>query len=150
MLKQKQSKMIAGRSLDEILNRFNDKTNDPRKAQKGKNVAKIIKEFLKINCSIKKASNKLNLFFKKYRINLRVEKNYFPICKNKFSGLNIKYSASFGRQLEYYTGLVFKIDVKIKSNKINIINGGRYDNLISDLGSNKKIPAVGAAINLND
>ena len=43
-----------------------------------------------------------------------------------------------------------KIDVKIKSNKINIINGGRYDNLISDLGSNKKIPAVGAAINLND
>ena len=40
--------------------------------------------------------------------------------------------------------------VKIKSNKINIINGGRYDNLIGDLGSNKKIPAVGAAINLND
>ena len=67
-----------------------------------------------------------------------------------FSKLNIKYSASFGRQLEYYTGLVFKIDVKINSNKINIINGGRYDNLIGDLGSNKKIPAVGAAINLND
>ena len=42
------------------------------------------------------------------------------------------------------------IDIKIKSNKINIINGGRYDNLIGDLGSNKKIPAVGAAINLND
>ena len=92
----------------------------------------------------------LNLFFKKYKINLRVEKNYFPISKNKFSRLNVKYSASFGRQLEYYTGLVFKIDIKIKSNKINIINGGRYDNLIGDLGSNKKIPAVGAAINLND
>ena len=150
MLKQKQSKMIAGRSLDEILNRFNDKINDPRRPQKGKNVAKIIKEFLKINCPIRKASNKLNFFFKKYKINLRVEKNYFPISKNKFSRLNIKYSASFGRQLEYYTGLVFKIDVKIKSNKINIINGGRYDNLIGDLGSNKKIPAVGAAINLND
>ena len=150
MLRQKQSNMIARRSLDEILNRFDDKINDPRKPQKGKNVAKIIKEFLKINCPIRKASNKLNLFFKKYRVNLRVEKNYFPISKNKFSGLKIKYSASFGRQLEYYTGLVFKIDVKIKSNKINIINGGRYDNLISDLGSNKKIPAVGAAINLND
>jgi len=150
MLKQEQSKMIARRSIDEILNRFNDKINDPRKPQKGKNVAKIIKEFLKINCPIRKASNKLNLFFKKYSINLRVEKNYFPISKNKFSRLDIKYSASFGRQLEYYTGLVFKIDVKIKSNKINIINGGRYDNLIGDLGSNKKIPAVGAAINLND
>ena len=150
MLKQKQSKIIAGRSLDEILNRFNNKINDPRRPQKGKNVVKIIKEFLKIDCPISEAFNKLNLFFKKYKINLRVEKNYFPISKNKFSRLNVKYSASFGRQLEYYTGLVFKIDIKIKSNKINIINGGRYDNLIGDLGSNKKIPAVGAAINLND
>ena len=81
------------------------------------------------------------------------EGRFKPYCYAFFDDdilYDIKYSASFGRQLEYYTGLVFKIDVKIKSNKINIINGGRYDNLIGDLGSNKKIPAVGAAINLND
>ena len=52
-------------------------------------------------------------------------------------------------RLEYYTGLVFKIEIKEKSKNKNIINGGRYDNLISDLGSKKKIPAVGAALNLN-
>ncbi len=150
MLKQDQHKMIAGRSVNEILKRFNNKIKDPRKAKKGKNVAKIIKEFLKIKCSIDQAANKLNYFFKKNKINLRVENNYFPITKNKISKLNIRYSASFGRQLEYYTGLVFKIEIKKKSKNINIINGGRYDNLIGDLGSNKKIPAVGAAINLND
>ena len=150
MLKQDQYKMIAGRSVNEILERFNNKIKDPRRAKKGKNVAKIIKEFLKIKCSIDQAANKLNYFFKKNKINLRVENNYFPITKNKVSKLNIRYSASFGRQLEYYTGLVFKIEIKKKSKNINIINGGRYDNLIGDLGSNKKIPAVGAAINLND
>ena len=150
MLKQDQLKMIAGRSVNEILERFNNKIKDPRRAKKGRNVVKIIKEFLKINCSINQAANKLNLFFKKYKINLRVENNYFPITKNKVSKLNIRYSASFGRQLEYYTGLVFKIEIKRKSKNINIINGGRYDNLIGDLGSNKSIPAVGAAINLND
>lgn len=150
MLKQDQLKMIAGRSVNEILERFNNKIKDPRRAKKGRNVVKIIKEFLKINCSINQAANKLNLFFKKYKINLRVENNYFPITKNKVSKLNIRYSASFGRQLEYYTGLVFKIEIKRKSKNINIINGGRYDNLIGDLGSNKRIPAVGAAINLND
>ena len=32
----------------------------------------------------------------------------------------------------------------------NIINGGRYDKLISDLGSEKQIPAVGAALNLSN
>ena len=150
MLKQAQYKMIAGRSVNEILERFNNKIKDPRRAKKGKNVAKIIKEFLKINCSIDQAAKKLNYFFKKNKINLRVESNYFPITKNKVSKLNVRYSASFGRQLEYYTGLVFKIEIKKKSKNINIINGGRYDNLIGDLGSNKKIPAVGAAINLND
>jgi len=150
MLKQDQYKMIAGRSVNEILERFNNKIKDPRRAKKGKNVAKIIKEFLKIKCSIDQAANKLNYFFKKNKINLRVENNYFPITKNKISKLNIRYSASFGRQLEYYTGLVFKIEIKSKYKNINIINGGRYDNLIGDLGSNKKIPAVGAAINLND
>ena len=150
MLKQVQYKMIAGRSVNEILERFNNKIKDPRRAKRGKNVAKIIKDFLKIKCSIDQAANKLNYFFKKNKINLRVENNYFPITKNKISKLNIRYSASFGRQLEYYTGLVFKIEIKKKSKNINIINGGRYDNLIGDLGSNKKIPAVGAAINLND
>ena len=62
--------------------------------------------------------------------------------------INVIFSASFGRELEYYTGMVFKIDIKLKKKILNIINGGRYDMLISDLGSKKKIPAVGAALNL--
>ena len=149
MLKQDQSRQIAGRTLNEILTRFNNKIKDPRRAKRGRNVSLIIKKFLKINCPINQAPSKLNSFFKKNKINIRVQDNYFPITKNKLSKLNIKYSASFGRQLEYYTGLVFKIDIKSKSKNINVINGGRYDNLISDLGSVKKIPAVGAALNFN-
>jgi len=150
MLKGDQSRQIAGRTVNEILVRFNNKIKDPRRAKKGRNVSKIIKEFLKIACPIDQAANKLNLFFKKNKINLRVQKDYFPIAKNKYAKLNIRFSASFGRQLEYYTGMVFKIDIKSKSKKINIINGGRYDNLIADLGSSKIVPAVGAAINLNN
>ena len=149
MFKQDQSRLIAGRSLKEILARFDNKIKDPRRAKRGRNVSNIIKEFLKINCPIEQASNKLNTFFKKNKINIRVQDNYFPVTKNKLGKLNVKYSAAFGRQLEYYTGLVFKIDIKEKSKNKNIINGGRYDNLISDLGSVKKIPAVGAAFNLN-
>ena len=44
--------------------------------------------------------------------------------------------------------MVFKIDVKIGTKNMNIVNGGRYDKLIANLGGGKKIPAVGAAINL--
>ena len=51
--------------------------------------------------------------------------------------------------IQLYTGMVFKIDIKSKNSLKNIINGGRYDGLISDLGSKKQTPAVGAALNLN-
>ena len=149
MLKDKQENIVAGRSIAEVLKRFNNKIKDPRRAIRGKKASKIIKDFLNINCPINKAAEKLNLFFKKNKINLTVDQKYFPISQNKLSKLNVEFSASFGRELEYYTGMVFKIDIKNKSKKINIINGGRYDKLIFDLGSKKQVPAVGAALNLN-
>ncbi len=150
MLKEDLSKFIAGRSINEILKRFDNKIRDPRGASKGKSVSQIIKNFLKIKCPINKAAAELNKFFKKNKINLVVDQKYFPTSKNKISKLNVVFSASFGRQLEYYTGMVFKIDIKSKSKSRNIINGGRYDKLISDLGSEKQIPAVGAALNLSN
>ena len=149
MLKENLSKVIAGRSINEILKRFDNKIRDPRGARKGENVSKIIKEFLKIKCPINKAANELNKFFKKNKINLVVDQKYFPTSNNKISKLNVVFSASFGRQLEYYTGMVFKIDIKSKSKNRNIINGGRYDKLISDLGAKNQVAAVGAALNLN-
>ena len=149
MLKEDLSNIVAGRTINEILKRFDQKIKDPRRASKGKNVSKIIKDFLKIKCPINKAAIELNKFFKKNRINLAVDQKYFPISNNKVSKLNVVFSASFGRQLEYYTGMVFKINIKSKNSLKNIINGGRYDGLISDLGSKKQTPAVGAALNLN-
>jgi len=149
MLKKNLSRIVAGRSINEILKRFDNKIKDPRRTNKGKNVSKIIKDFLKIKCPINIATKELNNFFKKNKINLIVDQRYFPTSNNKISKLNVVFSTSFGRQLEYYTGMVFKIDIKSKSKVKNVINGGRYDKLISDLGSKQQVAAVGAALNLN-
>ena len=148
MLKSNQNFLIANRTTSEILERFDKKIKDPRKINKGKNIVKIIKNFLRIKCPINKAAEELNKFFKKNKINLIVEQNYFPIDRNKISKLNVIFSSTVGRQLEYYTGIVFKIDIKLNSRIINCCNGGRYDKLISDLGSKKQISAVGAALNI--
>jgi ATP phosphoribosyltransferase regulatory subunit len=148
LLKQNQSTIIAGRSIGEILKRFDTKIKDPRTASKGKKVSKIIRSFLKIKCPINNAAKELNKFFKKNKINLVVDQKYFPISSNKISKLDVMFSTSFGRQLEYYTGMVFKIDIKSNSKMVNCCSGGRYDGLISDLGSKKQTCAVGAAFNL--
>ena len=148
MLQDNQSFIVANRTIKEILERFDKKIKDPRRPSRGRNISKIIRDFLKIKCPINKAAFELNKFFRKNKINLVVDQKYFPISKNKISKLNVVFSTSFGRQLEYYTGMVFKIDIRSKSKIINCCNGGRYDKLISDLGSKKQTPAVGAAFNL--
>ena len=50
-----------------------------------------------------------------------------------------------------FEGYVFlnERDMMLISKNINFINGGRYDQLISDLGSKNQVSAVGAALNLN-
>ena len=148
MIKEDKSSIIAGRSIDEILKRFDNKINDPRRTNTGRNVSKVIRDFLKIKCPINNAAKELNKFFKKNKINVIIDQKYFPLTKKKVSKINVIFSTAFGRQLEYYTGMVFRIDIKSNNKIKNVYNGGRYDQLISDLGSNKIVPAVGAAINL--
>ncbi len=60
-------------------------------------------------------------------------------------GLNPKrfhFSANFGREIEYYTGFVFQV----QAGGIAIAGGGRYDDMLSDLGAPLRIPAIGFAI----
>jgi ATP phosphoribosyltransferase regulatory subunit len=65
------------------------------------------------------------------------------------AGLNprrFKFSANFGRELEYYTGFVFQIEADTIEGPVAIAGGGRYDDLLSDLGASEKVPAIGCAI----
>ena len=61
------------------------------------------------------------------------------------------FSASFARNLEYYTGFVFEAASEDAAHGAMAfgepaIGGGRYDRLLSTLGAKTDIPAVGAAI----
>ena len=60
-----QDKIIAGRSISEILNRFDKKIKDPRSFSEGKKIVKIIRSFLKINCKLPQLEKKLLNFTKK-------------------------------------------------------------------------------------
>jgi ATP phosphoribosyltransferase regulatory subunit len=63
-----------------------------------------------------------------------------PLDEATFAGV-------FGRQLEYYTGFVFQIEAAGPDGRaLAIAGGGRYDRLLSDIGSPYPVPAVGCAI----
>ena len=148
MKKENYNKVIAGRTYREVLDRFNMKINDPRKSSTGKKSTNIIKQFLKIKCPLEKAPKVLNDFFKKNKINIIVGKEFFPLRRGNNKNLKIEFSAANGREVEFYSSMIFSIEVKIKSKLKNFISGGRYDQLTSSLGF-RKVSAVGAAINMN-
>tara|TARA_B100001093_G_scaffold512972_1_gene583921 strand:- start:554 stop:1591 length:1038 start_codon:yes stop_codon:yes gene_type:complete len=146
MKKLDQDKEIAGRSIAEILKRFNKKIKDPRSFSDGKKIAKIIKSFLNINCKISKIDKKLLDFAKKNNLKTNIFKDFKSIRNLKKLKQDINFITNFGRDVEYYTGIVFEVF----SGKKEIARGGRYDDLLKSLGAKKNIPAVGAAINLKN
>ena len=69
---------------------------------------------------------------------------------------NFEFESSIIRGLEYYTGIIFEVNLKfdVKNNKGQVIQfgsiggGGRYDNLINNFG-NYDAPATGISIGLD-
>jgi len=146
MKKIDQKKVIAGRSVSEILKRFDKKIKDPRSFTEGKQIVKIIRSFLNINCKLSQLDKRLIDFSKKNDLKKNIFKEFKSIKNLKKLKQDINFISNFGRDIEYYTGMVFEIF----SEKKEIARGGRYDDLLKSLGAKKNIPAVGAAINLNN
>ena len=146
MKKMEQDKVIAGRSISEILKRFDKKIKDPRSFNEGKQIVKIIRSFLKINCKLSKLDETLLNFAKKNNLKENIFKEFKSIQNLKKFNIKVNFITNFGRDIEYYTGIVFEIF----SGKKEIARGGRYDDLLKSLGAKKNVPAVGAAINLNN
>jgi ATP phosphoribosyltransferase regulatory subunit len=59
---------------------------------------------------------------------------------------DFSFAATFGRNLEYYTGFVFQIEADTAQGASQVAGGGRYDDLLSDIGSPVSVSAVGCAI----
>ncbi len=76
-------------------------------------------------------------------------KKYYDDFKHILDTLNIKFSHdnSIVRGLDYYTGPVFEITCRGIGSQDAIVAGGRYDNLIEQMGG-PKIEAVGFALGI--
>ena len=101
-----------------------------------------------IKCELKNAPDVLNKFFQKYGLNIYVGKEFFPFNKLSNKNLRVEFLASSGREVEFYSSMIFSIEVKNGKKLKNFISGGRYDELTSNLGF-RKVSAAGAAVNMS-
>ena len=108
MKKLDQDKVIAGRSISEILKRFDKKIKDPRSFADGKKIVKIIKTFLKINCKLSKLDDELLNFAKKNNLKKNIFKNFKSIQNLK----KLNQDINFVQILEEMLNIILELCLK--------------------------------------
>ncbi len=141
--------LSGNRSLSEITARLLDHAADLKADPLPREVATVIDYYLAVSAPPNEALERIAMIAKGAGIDLGPA---LSVCKRRFDRLEksrlelgrAAFSTEFGRNLEYYSGLVFQIEVPGRDDAI--AGGGRYDGLLSYLGAPRDVPAIGSAI----
>ncbi len=141
--------LTGNRSLSEITARLLDHAADLRADPLRKEVAAVIDHYLAISGPPLEAAERIATIAKGAGIDLgpalqAATRRFERLRKSGIDLVRATFAAEFGRNLEYYSGLVFQIEAEGMDEAI--AGGGRYDDLLTHLGAPKAVPAIGSAI----
>ncbi|MBX9740565.1 MAG: ATP phosphoribosyltransferase regulatory subunit, partial [Beijerinckiaceae bacterium] len=142
---------VGGRSANEIAERFLEQASVQAGTGFSAEKRQILERFLAISGDPDACSEKLRALAAATRLDLGAVLDGYDARLNFLAarGLDISrlaFSASFARNLDYYTGFVFEAFDPAGDDTRPVVGGGRYDRLMRTLGASHDIPAVGAAI----
>ncbi len=140
---------VGGRSVSEIADRFLEQSTLKGGALP-RDALQLIKRFLAIAGDPDDALLQLRAMAADAGLNITAAIDQFEsrIGFMAAGGIDIgktRFSTSFGRGLDYYTGFEFELHNK-GSGVEPLVAGGRYDGLMTQLGARQPIPAVGFSI----
>jgi ATP phosphoribosyltransferase regulatory subunit len=140
---------VGGRTVAEIADRFLEQSTLKAGALPRDALA-IIKNFLAIAGDPRDAIAQLRKLASDASLNIdaavdALESRVDWMVKRGIDIAQTRFSTSFGRGLDYYTG--FEFELHSKGNGVEpLVAGGRYDGLLQRLGSGTAIPAVGFSV----
>ena len=140
---------VGGRTVDEIADRFLEQSTLKGGALP-RNALNLIKRFLSISGDPDEAVTKLRALAADAKLDIgsaidQLEARIGFMAARGIDVASLRFSTSFGRGIDYYTGFEFELHEKGRGAE-PLVAGGRYDGLMSRLGSATPIPAVGFAI----
>jgi ATP phosphoribosyltransferase regulatory subunit len=140
---------VGGRSVAEIADRFLEQSTLKGGALP-RDALGIIKRFMAISGDPDDAATQLRALAADAKLNIAAAIDQFESRVGFMAARGIdtamtRFSTSFGRGLDYYTG--FEFELHAKGDGVEpLVAGGRYDGLMTQLGSAAPIPAVGFSI----
>jgi ATP phosphoribosyltransferase regulatory subunit len=142
---------VGGRSVGEIADRFLDQAALGAQTSLPRGIRALVERFLAIAGDPDEAAAELRAFAAEANIALSPAIDLFEsrtgfLAARGVDVARIGFSTAFGRGLDYYTGVVFELHDPGGSVKGQLVAGGRYDALLTRLGSPGAIPAVGFAV----
>ena len=140
---------VGGRTVAEIADRFLEQATLKAGALP-RDAISIIKRFLSIAGEPDGAVAQLRALAGDARLDITAAIDQFEarvgfMAKRGIDIRKTRFSTSFGRGLDYYTGFEFELHHKGNGSE-PLVAGGRYDGLMTQLGATSPIPAVGFSI----
>ncbi|HLI99934.1 MAG TPA: ATP phosphoribosyltransferase regulatory subunit [Bradyrhizobium sp.] len=140
---------VGGRTIAEIADRFLEQSTLKAGALPQDALA-TIKRFLAISGDCREAIAQLRSLANETRLDIAaaidaLERRTGFMAKAGIDIAKVRFSTSFGRGLDYYTGFEFELHAKGNGAE-PLVAGGRYDGLLQRLGSPTPIPAVGFSV----
>jgi ATP phosphoribosyltransferase regulatory subunit len=141
---------VGGRSVGEIADRFLEQAALGAQISLPRETRALIERFLTVAGDPDEAAAELRAVAKDGSLKLDAALDLFEsrtgfLAARGVDVRRIKFSTAFGRGLDYYTGFVFELHDPAGRAAGQLVAGGRYDGLLTRLGSKKPIPAVGFA-----
>src|SRR5580693_1084079 len=140
---------VGGRSVSEIADRFLEQSTLKAGALP-RDALGIIKRFLAIAGDPDDAIAQLRALAEDTKLNITAAIDQFESRVGFMAARGVetrltRFSTSFGRGIDYYTGFEFELHAKGNGDE-PLVAGGRYDGLLKRLGSPTAIPAVGFSV----
>jgi len=139
---------FGGRTVAEIADRFLEQST-LKGGELPRDALTIIKRFLAIAGDPVASAAKLRALATDTKLNITAAIDEFEsrvgfMAARGIDVRNTRFSTSFGRGLDYYTGFEFELH---RANGVEpMVAGGRYDGLMTQLGSTTPIAAVGFSV----
>jgi ATP phosphoribosyltransferase regulatory subunit len=150
-LDQTGTELIGTRTLPEIAGRLRAAAADARATPLTTGQADLIERYAAVDCEVSRTCDEVNSLSRARNIDLGPALHAFQRRLDLIAAAGIdlsaaRFSAEFGRNLEYYTGFVFELIAPELGPASPIAGGGRYDSLLAEVGAPHQVPAVGACI----
>jgi len=140
---------VGGRSVAEIADRFLEQSTLGASAMLPRDTRTLVERFLAITGQPQEAAAAMRKLADEGQLALSAALDLFESRNVQFAerGIDpksITFSSAFGRGMDYYTGFVFELTDGVAAEPL--VAGGRYDDLMTRLGSSLPIPAVGFSV----